>query len=99
MPRLRLEAVLEHKGKERTERVVANGRDIRAYESQFEESFLTQTSYEQLTKIAFVALRRAGRFDGTYEDFDAQCVDLEEFYESELDPVDPTPKAAGDDSS
>lgn len=91
MPRLNVEITLQDKGVERTERVIANGRDIRAYEAEFDESFLTQTTYTQLAKIAWIALRRAGRFTGTYDEFDAQAVDLEEFSgDSEVDPVDPT---------
>lgn len=100
MSRMSMTVTLDVKGAETTEKVVADGRDFRAYEAEFETSFFGQTTYLQLTQIAFVALRRQKRFRGTWDDFNAQCIELEEQPSDvgEVDPERPTQPDRGDGS-
>jgi hypothetical protein len=99
--RIPIKVVLEEQdGQERTETIVADSRDVRAYEAEFDTSFLTtDLSVTQITQLAFCALRRQGRFRGSWDVFDSSAVDVEgvNAEEGEVDTERPTqPALAGD---
>lgn len=99
MPRMKLEVVLETpEGGEETQVVQIDGRDIRAYEAEFEESFLTETSLTQFTKIAWMTLRRRDRYSGTYQEFERQCVDVDRADDGAAESSGPTRSDLGDGS-
>jgi hypothetical protein len=91
--KITMKVVLETPDGETTEEVVADARDIRRYESEFDKSFVTsELSMIQMTQLAYVSLKRLKKFTGSYDVFDSQCVEVEAADEEE--PVGPTPKAA-----
>ena len=57
-----------------------DGRDVRAWEAHTGKSWLTDDDARlSLTTVAYVgwsAARRAGKFDGSWADFDAAAVDV-----------------------
>lgn len=76
--RVTMKVILETPDGEKTDTVVADARDIRNYESEFDRSFLTsELSMTQLTQLAYVTLKRLGRFAGSYDVFDSQCTEVE----------------------
>jgi hypothetical protein len=97
--RVKLKITLETPDGDKTDVISADGRDIRNYEAEFEKSFLTtETSYIQYTQLAFETMKRLGRFKGSYDVFDSQCVSVEEVPDEEPE-ARPTRKAHGGGSS
>lgn len=77
--------------------VVADARDIRAYEAEFKQSWIsTELSFIQLAQLAWIASRRQRKFTGSYDVFDAEAVDVsaadaeETEKEGEVEPAAPT---------
>jgi len=98
--RVKLKITLETPDGDKTDVIAADGRDIRNYEAEFKKSFLTtETSYVQYTQLAYVTMKRAGRFKGSYDVFDSQCVEVEEAPEESEPEARPTRKAPGGGSS
>jgi hypothetical protein len=94
--RIPIKVVLEQDGNEQTETVIADSRDVRAYEAEFDRSFLTtDLSLTQISQLAFCALRRQGRFKGSWDVFDASAIDVEgaDEDEGEVETPRPTRKA------
>ena len=57
--------------------VVANSRDIRAWEREYGESWLTTPASEvQYTQLVYLALKRTGQITMTYDEFDARADDV-----------------------
>jgi hypothetical protein len=56
--------------------VSTDGRDVRAWEATFGESWFEKdsASYTDVTFLAYSASKRAGLFGGDWETFDAQCI-------------------------
>lgn len=76
--KINMSVTLETPDGEKTDRVVADARDIRNYESEFGASWVTtDTSYTQTTQLAYVAMKRRGSFKGSWDVFDSQCTDIE----------------------
>lgn len=97
--RVRMKVVLETPDGEKTDTVVADARDIRNYESEFDRSFLsTELSMIQLTQLAYVTLKRGKAFTGSYDVFDSQCVEVEGA-DDEVEPARPTRRSRSGDSS
>lgn len=99
MPRMRIKVTLDRKRVDEPEQefeVVADGRDIRKYEAEYEQSFLTHTDYTQVCQVAHTAMRRQGLYVGSWEQFNGECVDVEEV--AEPVPAGPTLPDPGDDS-
>lgn len=89
--KVRMKVVLETPDGEKTDSVVADARDIRNYESEFDRSFLsTELSMIQLTQLAYVTLKRTKAFSGSYDVFDSQCVEVEGQDDEPDEPVRPT---------
>lgn len=73
-----------------------DGRDIRRWEAKEQKSFLGEPlSVSILTELAFFAAKRTGQTALTWNEFDAQCVGVEEAESSEASDVRPTRKARG----
>jgi len=74
--------------------VEADGRDIRAWEAEYAQSWLrTDTSATSVTQLAYLAGRRSGVLNGawaTYDSFDKSCVDVRARLDEQL-VADPTP--------
>jgi hypothetical protein len=49
----------------------------------------------QLTQLAYCTMKRAKKFSGSYDIFDAQCVEVESADDEEAEPGNPTSKARG----
>lgn len=102
--RVQLKITLETPDGDKTDTITADGRDLRNYEAEFQQSFLTtETSYTQYTQLAYVTMKRASRFKGSYDVFDSQCVEVEEVPDEEekvatKDPR-PTRRTPGEGSS
>ena len=84
-------------GSIRAFRVTADDRETRAFEAEF-QVLITDTTPDQawLAKMAWLASRRRGLFDGTYADFDAQAAQVELVRDpetGEVQPADPTRSA------
>jgi hypothetical protein len=78
--------------------VVADGRDIRAYETHSGQSFLTtKFTYNQVTDLAAHASIRLGLWAGTPEEFVEQNVGIEIL--GEVERLDPTPRGVTEPSS
>lgn len=91
-----MQVVLETPDGDKTDAVTADARDIRNYEAQFGQSWVTtETSFTQMTQLAFVAMKRLGKFTGSYDVFDSVCVEVSDVPESDPEPERPTPKAHG----
>lgn len=57
-----------------TYEVVADGRDVRAWEAAYDLSYIgTPLTLTQLAQVAHLAAVRQGLFAGTWQDFDARC--------------------------
>lgn len=78
MPRSLIKVTLATAEGEVVHEVSYDGRDIRAYEAEFDASVLTSTTYTQVCQIAFCAMRRQGLFVGSWEVFDAQCLEAQD---------------------
>lgn len=95
--KVQMKVVLDTPTGDLAQEVTADARDIRAYESEFGASFLTtELSMTQLTQLAYVTMKRTGRFTGTYQSFDSECVEVESVDE-EAERLDPTPPGPGED--
>lgn len=95
----KIKIVLETPDGEKTDTVTADARDIRNYEAEFQQSFLTtDLSMTQITQLAYVTMKRLGRFKGSYDVFDNQCTEAEGA-DDEEDAGRPTQKAPGGGSS
>ena len=102
--RVKIKITLETPDGDKTDIVTADGLDVRNYETEFRKSFLTtETSYIQYTQLAYVTMKRLGRFKGSYDVFDSQCVEVEEVPEEEQKGVEkdprPTRRTPGEGSS
>lgn len=81
--------------------ISSDARDIRAWETQYERSWLAERlSFTNLTQLAFIAGQRTGVLNGRWADyasFDAHCVDAR----GKSSPVvaSPTQSGATEDSS
>jgi hypothetical protein len=91
-----MSVTLDKDGEESVTRISADARDVRKYEGEFKASFLTtELSMVQLTQLAYVTMLRLGAFTGSYDTFDAQCVEVEGVDEEPVpDPTGPDPGAA-----
>jgi hypothetical protein len=88
--RIPIKVVLEEEGKERTETVTADSRDVRTWESENSDSFLSSTlSVTQISQLAFYAMRRTGLFKGSWDVFDASAIDVEGVDDEEVGEVEP----------
>jgi len=83
-------------GKLETFDVVSDARDIRGYEAEFKESWIaTELSFTQMSQLAWITARRARKFSGSYDVWDAEAVDVSssEEDEGEVETADPTRRA------
>jgi hypothetical protein len=87
-----IRVVLEEAGGGEQEHIiVADSRDIRKAESEFNYSWMTTPpSFIQSTQLAYVTMRRQGTFKGSYKDFDEVCVEVEDAPDPEPPSTDPT---------
>ena len=82
--------------------VVADSRDVRAWESAYTASFLEgETSFTKLAQLAHLAAARQGLFKGDYAAFDSRAVSCEGTAQDASEPLieNPTQLAATADSS
>jgi hypothetical protein len=83
--------------------VVADSRDVRAWEAAYDESFLNgDTSFTKLAQLAHIAARRQGLFKGDYAAFDSRaiaCEGMADIQDSEPLAANPTQSAVTEDSS
>ena len=81
--------------------VESDGRDIRAWESEYERSWFGPISFTKVAQVAYLAGKRTGVLNGTwpdYETFDAHCVDADGRPGSPVS-ANPTQRVHTDDSS
>lgn len=83
-------------------RIESDARDIRRWESEYGESFLSKRfSFTTIAQLAYFAGKRTGVLNGayqSYEDFDAHCVDASGVKEAPL-LANPTQQAPTEGSS
>lgn len=94
--KIKIKIVLETPDGEKTDTVTADARDVRAYESEFQTSFITsELSMTQLTQLSYVSMKRAKTFVGSYDVFDSQCIEVESGSEETPESPKSTSKARG----
>ena len=94
--KIKMKVVLETPDGEKSDEVTADARSVRAYESEFGVSFITsELSMIQLTQLAYVAMKRAKTFAGSYDVFDEQCVEVEAADEDVAESPKSTAKVPG----
>lgn len=84
--------------------VVADGRDVRTYESWSRKSALREPmSVTMLTYLGYAAAKRQGMLDEKWETFSARCIDVkglaDDDEEEAADPTPPTRRSRGGGSS
>lgn len=82
--------------------VTSDGRDMRAWESWKEVAYFeARGSLTKFAELAYLAAKRTGEYDGTWEEFEARCTGALPVKDNE-NPTEgeaPTPPAATADSS
>jgi hypothetical protein len=84
--------------------LVADSRDIRRWEAQFEASYLDGAfSFTKFAQLAYVAATRQGLYTGSWETFDARCTSAEggdlPAAQNGAEPANPTDQEPTDGSS
>jgi hypothetical protein len=99
--KIKMQITLDKDGSEEKLDLVADDRDVRAYESEFSSNWLTtELSYTQLGQLAWLTARRQGKFKGSWDVFNAMAVEVtnapdpDEEEAGEVTPTRPTKKAA-----
>lgn len=86
-----------------TYEVVADARDIRAWEAEYGLSYMaTPLSFTEVAQVAYIAARRTGAIGDkypSYKDFDAHCVEARGKPAQDRLFADPTRPGATDDTS
>lgn len=95
--RVKIKIILDTPDGEKSDTITADSRDVRNYEGEFQVSFLTtELSMVQITQLAYVTMKRLGKFSGSYDMFDSQAIDVEGADAEEEDIVPrPTRKGRG----
>lgn len=80
--------------------VVTDGRDMRAWEAQHEQSYVsTDSSLTKWAQLAYVGATRQGLYVGTWEAFDSRCVGVMPVKAGPTKEAEPTRRAPGGGSS